>query len=142
MRKKILITGSSGFIGHIFLKDALNKKYYVVDILRTKNKKNRKLLRLKKLFPKSYKSIFFSKNSDIEKKLKNKNFDLVVNFATLYKNSHLNSEIPEFIDSNVTFPSIVLDTISSKVKKEKISPPANIIIGDVVDLHKTIGWKK
>jgi nucleoside-diphosphate-sugar epimerase len=40
LRKKILITGSSGFIGHIFLKDALNKKYYVVDILRTKNKKN------------------------------------------------------------------------------------------------------
>ena len=117
MRKKILITGSSGFIGHIFLKDALNKKYYVVDILRTKNKKNRKLLRLKKLFPKSYKSIFFSKKRDIEKKLKNKNFDLVVNFATLYKNSHLNSEIPEFIDSNITFPSIVLDTISSRVKK-------------------------
>ena len=117
MRKKILITGSSGFIGHIFLKDALNKKYYVVDILRTKNKKNRKLQRLKKLFPKSYKSIFFSKKRDIEKKLKNKNFDLVVNFATLYKNSHLNSEIPEFIDSNITFPSIVLDTISSKVKK-------------------------
>ena len=35
-----------------------------------------------------------------------------------------------------------LTTISSKVKREKISPPANIIIGDVVDLHKTIGWKK
>ena len=70
MKKKILITGSSGFIGYIFLKDALNKKYYVVDILRTKNKKNKKLLRLKKLFPKSYKSIFFSKKSDIEKKIK------------------------------------------------------------------------
>ena len=35
-----------------------------------------------------------------------------------------------------------LTSISSKVKKEKITPPANIIIGDVVDLHKTIGWKK
>jgi len=35
-----------------------------------------------------------------------------------------------------------LGTISSKVKKEKITPPANIIIGDVVALHKTIGWKK
>ena len=117
MKKKILITGSSGFIGYIFLKDALNKNYYVVDILRTKNKKNRKLLRLKKLFPKSYKSIFFSKKSDIEKKIKKEKFDLMINFATLYKNSHLNSEIPKFIDSNITFPSIVLDTISSKVKK-------------------------
>ena len=35
-----------------------------------------------------------------------------------------------------------LTTITSKVKKEKISPPANIIIGEVVGLHKTIGWKK
>ena len=35
-----------------------------------------------------------------------------------------------------------LNNISSKVKKEKISPPANIIIGEVVSLHKTIGWKK
>jgi uroporphyrin-III C-methyltransferase len=35
-----------------------------------------------------------------------------------------------------------LTNIASKVKKEKISPPANIIIGDVVKLHKTIGWKK
>ena len=35
-----------------------------------------------------------------------------------------------------------LTTITSKVKKEKLSPPANIIIGEVVELHKTIGWKK
>ena len=35
-----------------------------------------------------------------------------------------------------------LTNIGNKVKKEKISPPANIIIGDVVNLHKTIRWKK
>ena len=35
-----------------------------------------------------------------------------------------------------------LTNIATKVKKEKISPPANIIIGDVVKLHKTIGWRK
>ena len=35
-----------------------------------------------------------------------------------------------------------LTNIGSKVKKEKMSPPANIIIGEVVKLHKTIGWKK
>jgi len=35
-----------------------------------------------------------------------------------------------------------LTNIASKVKKEKMSPPANIIIGEVVKLHKTIGWKK
>lgn len=117
MKKKILITGSSGFIGYIFLKDALSKNYYVTDILRIKNKKNKKLLKLKKIFPKSYKSIFFSKKSDIEKKLRSENFDILVNFATLYKNSHTSSEISRFIDSNITFPSIVLDAISNEVKK-------------------------
>ena len=117
MKKKILITGSSGFIGYIFLKDALNKNYYVTDILRTKNKKNKKLIKLKKKFPKSYNSIFFSKKNIIKKKLKNKKFDLMVNFATLYKNSHSNSEIPKFIDSNIIFPSIVLDSTFNNIKK-------------------------
>ena len=117
MKKKILITGSSGFIGYIFLKDALKKKYYIVDILRSKNKKNKKLLKLKKLFPQYYKSIFFSKKSDIKKKLKGKKFDLIINFATLYKDSHSNSEIPKFIDSNITFPSIILDSIFSNIAK-------------------------
>ena len=117
MKKKILITGSSGFIGYIFLKDALSKNYYMTDILRIKNKNNKKLLALKKEFPKSYKSIFFTKKSDIKKKLKSKKFDLMINFATLYKDSHLNSEIPKFIDSNIIFPSIVLDSVFNKIKK-------------------------
>ena len=117
MKKKILITGSSGFIGHSFLKDALNKNYYIVDILRKKNKKNKKLLKLKKMFPKSYKSIFFSKKEDITKKLINKKFDIMINFATLYKNNHSNSEIPKFIESNITFPTIILDSIFKDIKK-------------------------
>jgi len=34
-----------------------------------------------------------------------------------------------------------LSNIAKKVKDNKIKPPANIIIGKVVDLHKTIAWK-
>lgn len=34
-----------------------------------------------------------------------------------------------------------LSNIATKAKDNKINPPANIIIGKVVDLHKTIGWK-
>jgi len=117
LKKKILITGSSGFIGYIFLNDALSKGYLITDILREKNKKNKKLILLKKLYPKTYKSIFFSKKGNIEKKLKNKKFDLVINFATLYKNLHSNSDIPNFIDSNITFPSLILDSTYSNIKK-------------------------
>ena len=117
MKKKLLITGSSGFVGNLFLKNALKNGYYVVDILRDKNKKNKNLNQLRKIYPKSYKSIFYKRYKDINKKLKNKKFDTFINFATLYKNSHLNNEIQSFIESNIIFPSIILDTIAVKIKK-------------------------
>ncbi len=117
MKKKILITGSSGFVGNLFLKSALKNGYHVVDILRDKNRRNANLKQLRKAYPKSYKSIFYKKLKNINKKLKNKKFDYFINFATLYKNSHLNSEIHNFIESNIIFPSIILDTIIFKVKK-------------------------
>ncbi len=117
MKKKILITGSSGFIGNLFLKSALKNGYYIVDILRYKNVRNNDLIHLRKVYSKSYKSIFYKELKDINIKLKNKKFDYFINFATLYKNSHLNNEIPDFIESNIIFPSVILDTIIVKVKK-------------------------
>ncbi|MDC3087528.1 NAD-dependent epimerase/dehydratase family protein [Candidatus Pelagibacter sp.] len=117
MKKKILITGSSGFVGNLFLRSALKNGYYVIDILRNKNRKNKNLNKLRKAYPILYKSIFYKKYEDINKSLKNKKFDHFINFATLYKNSHSNSEIQSFVESNIIFPSIILDTISVKVKK-------------------------
>ena len=117
MKKKLLITGSSGFVGNLFLKNALKNGYHVVDVLRDKNKKNKDLNQLRKVYSKSYKSIFYKKYKDINKKLKNQKFDSFINFATLYKNSHLNNEIQSFIESNIVFPSIILDTVAVKVKK-------------------------
>jgi uroporphyrin-III C-methyltransferase len=35
-----------------------------------------------------------------------------------------------------------LANIAQKITKNKIAPPSIIIIGDVVKLHKTVGWKK
>jgi uroporphyrin-III C-methyltransferase len=34
-----------------------------------------------------------------------------------------------------------VSNIAKLVKQNKIVPPTNIIIGKVVDLSKTIGWK-
>ena len=48
LKKKILISESSGFIEHSFLKDTLNKNYYIVDILKKKNKDNKRLIKLKR----------------------------------------------------------------------------------------------
>ena len=118
MKKKfLLITGSSGFIGKLFLADALKKGYQVVDVLRDKNKKNDDLKKLKKLYPSSYKSIFYRRMSSLETELKGIKFECFINFATLYKNSHSNHEIPNFIESNITFPSVILDSIFKKTKK-------------------------
>ena len=115
--KIILITGSSGFIGGIFLESALKKGFYVIDILRKKNQKNKKLNDLKKRYKKNYQSIFFTKYSDLKSKLKNKRINYFINFATHYKNTHVHTEIPTFIDSNIIFPSIVTDLVINKLEK-------------------------
>ena len=112
-----MITGSSGFIGNFFLKNALKNGYYIIDVLRYKNKKNKDLKYLRKTYPKSYKSIFYKKFQDIKKKISKQKIDYFINFATLYKNTHSYQDIPNFINSNVVFPSMILDTVSRKVKK-------------------------
>ena len=95
----------------------MRKGYNVIDILRFKNKKNKDLNSIRKNFSKNYKSIFFKNNNEIENKLYNLNVDFFINFATLYKNNHTHLEIPKFINSNITFPTIILDVIYKKVKK-------------------------
>ena len=91
--KTILLTGTSGFIGKIFLKFILTKKYKVIDILRSKNRNNRSLNHLRKKYKNSYKSIFFKNENEISKKLIKKKIDFFINFATLYKNDHSHNEI-------------------------------------------------
>lgn len=115
--KTILITGSSGFIGNFFLENALNKNFKIIDVLRFKNKNNKNLNKLRKKFKSSYKSIYYKDVDEIEKQLKNKRIDFFINFATFYKSSHSHREIVKFINSNILFPSIILDLIFSKVKK-------------------------
>jgi len=117
LKKTILLTGSSGFLGKIFLRESLKRKYQVIDILRSKNKKNLELNKLRKYYQKSYKSVFFKNNNDLKKKISNLKIDFFINFATLYKNDHTNSDINNFINSNITFPTIIMDIIQKKVKK-------------------------
>ncbi len=116
-KKTILLTGTSGFIGYNFLNYALSKNYYVIDILRTKNKSNSKLNQLKKIYPKKYKSIYFSNYKNLNKKFKNYKFYCFVNFANLYKNNNNYNDIFGFIESNILFPTLIYDLIYKKTKK-------------------------
>ena len=116
-KKKLLLTGTTGFIGYKFLSFALSNNFLVIDILRTKNKKNKKIQKLKKHYQSQYKNIFFDNNSDLSKKLKNIKVDYFINFATLYSNSHSHNQITSFIDSNILFPTLIYDKISNTTKK-------------------------
>jgi len=117
LKKVILLTGSSGFLGKMFLKESLKRNYNIIDILRSKNKKNLELNNLRKKYKKKYKSIFFTNYKELEKKISNLKIDFFINFATLYKNSHNNLNITKFINSNIAFPSLVMNIVNKKVKK-------------------------
>ena len=65
MKQKILITGSTGFIGSNIVNLLLKKNVYIYDILRNKNKKNKKIIDLNK--NKNYLPIFYKKFDELEK---------------------------------------------------------------------------
>jgi len=114
-KQSILISGSSGFLGGNFLLFALKNGYKVTDILRYKNKNNKKILELKKKY-KNYKSIFFKDVKNL-KKIKNKKFDFFINFATFYSEKNSNENLTKFVNSNILFPVIVLNNLDFKIKK-------------------------
>ena len=58
----------------------------------------------------------------------------------------LDKKTPVAVIQNGTTPKqkMITGTVSNiakLVKQNKMAPPSNIIIGKVVDLSKTIGWK-
>ena len=113
-KKKLLLTGTSGFVGYAFLKYALSKKFDVIDILRYKNKKNLKIKKLKKKYKKNYKTIFFSNNRQLKKEISKIKVDCFINFATLYKNNHKHEDIFGFIESNILFPTLIYDLLHKR----------------------------
>jgi nucleoside-diphosphate-sugar epimerase len=116
-RKTLLLTGTTGFIGHKFLLFALSNNFLVIDILRSKNKHNKKIKKLRNIYKNNYKNIFFENTKTLSKELKKVNVDCFVNFATLYNNKHTYDQIHDFIESNVSFPTLIYDIIHKKTKK-------------------------
>lgn len=113
-RKNLLLTGTSGFVGYAFLKYALSQKFSVVDILRSKNKKNIRIKKLKSKYKKNYKTIFFSNYRQLSRKISKIKTDCFINFATLYKNNHNHEDIFSFVESNILFPSLIYDLVNKR----------------------------
>jgi len=117
--EKILITGSTGFIGKNLLDYFLKKKYFIHAILR-KSKKNIKFAKELKI-NKNFKSIIFSDIYDLKKKLLNYKIDYVVHAATHYVKKHKSSDINKIIESNILFPTIIIDLLCNKKIKKFIN---------------------
>lgn len=114
MKKNILITGASGFVGSHVLDDCLKNNFNVHAIFRH-SKKNVSFAKKykKQIFPIFYKNIY-----EIKNKLTNCKIDYVIHCATHYIKKHDHNDIENIIKSNVLFSTILLDAVVNiKIKK-------------------------
>ena len=111
MKKKILITGSTGFIGSHIKEYLLEKNYLVIDILRKKNKK-----KIKKIY-KNYKPIFYNNIYDLEKKIKKIQYNTIINCATFYSKNYDCKTVLELIKTNILFSTLIIIGNQKNLKK-------------------------
>jgi len=115
MKPKILITGSTGFIGSNIINLLLKNNLYIYDVLRNKNKGNKNINEIKK--DRNYFPIFYKKIDELEKKLKKLKIDVVINCATFYSNKNDIKTIQNLTNTNIIFCSTILEILKKKIKK-------------------------
>ena len=106
--KKILLTGSTGFIGSHLLKE-LSKDNKIITIIRKKIKKNKK---------KNIIEISFKNYDELNLKLRKIKADIIIHCATHYIKNHTFKDIKKLVESNILFGNIILENVElMKVKK-------------------------
>ena len=109
----ILVTGASGFIGKNFLKK-FNKNFLIFALLKERVKEKKKKL----IKGKNIKYIFFKNKNQIKKLIKDIEINYFVNLATYYTKENEEKDINKLIDSNIQFPTIILNSINkNRLKK-------------------------
>ena len=107
--KKILLTGSTGFIGsEIFKHLNSNYKFYITLRKRIKNIKKNKNIAL----------ISFKDHDELNKKLKKIKIDYIIHCATHYVKKHKFNDLSKLAESNILFGNVILENVNNmKVKK-------------------------
>ena len=106
---KILLTGSTGFIGSELLKK-LSQNNIIFITLRKKNKIYQKNKNINK--------IYFNNYNKLNKSLKKISVDFVIHCATHYVKHHKHDDLKKLSDSNILFGNIILENLDKmKVKK-------------------------
>ena len=99
---KILLTGSTGFIGSELLKDlSQDNKVYV--ILRKKLKNNQR--------HKNVIQIYYNNYKNLNNKIKKLKIDTVIHCATHYVKSHNIQDLEKLSNSNILFGNIILENL-------------------------------
>ena len=110
--KKILLTGSTGFIGSELL-SFLSKKNKIYILLRKKNKKF-KIKNNKKI-------INFKNYNQLNKKLNKIKVDTVIHCATHYVKDHKFEDISKLAESNILLGNIILENLEKMQVKQFIN---------------------
>jgi nucleoside-diphosphate-sugar epimerase len=100
-KSKVLITGSTGFVGSAILKFLIKKNFQVYAILKNNKKRKNKSY-------KNYHLILYKNFPELEKKLKNYKFDILINCATLYSKDDDLKTMLNMIETNISFFLIIL----------------------------------
>ena len=107
--RKILLTGSTGFIGSAIL-NKLSKNYEICCLNRKNIKQSKK-----------HKNIYFKSYNDLNFKLKKIQADTVIHCATHYVKNHEINDINKLSNSNILFGNIILENLSKMEVKNFIN---------------------
>ena len=128
LNKKVLITGGAGYIGQNLISYFLDDKYqiYVIDNLSTSTSINKKIK--KKI---NFYKIDLTKEEQVKKFFKNKNFDLIIHLAAFSGVQEFNKNVIKSFNNNILSTKNLVRFAFEKAKTKLIFSSSAAVYGRV-----------